>query len=127
MFLFALFHFGKSEVQYLTPDKGVAKEILVAGTGPVAQEGQRVSVHYTGWLTNGKKFDSSLDRNQPFRFTIGSGVIQGWSIGVASMQIGEKSKFTLTAKYAYGKRGAPPVIPADATLIFEIELLSIDK
>ena len=128
MFLFALIEsgFGK-DFKYLTTDKGISKEVLTEGQGPIAQKGQRVTVHYTGWLTNGKKFDSSKDRNQPFQFTIGSGVIEGWSIGVATMKVGEKAKFIMHSQYAYGERGAPPVIPPKAILIFEIELLSIDN
>lgn len=109
----------------ITEDGGVRKEILVEGTGPSPSRGQRVSVHYTGTLVDGKKFDSSKDRNRPFEFTIGQGVIEGWSLGVATMKVGERAKFTLSCDYAYGKRGFPPVIPPSATLIFEIELLEI--
>ena len=109
----------------VTTDGKVTKEILREGTGPVAQRGQKVRVHYVGTLTNGKKFDSSRDRNDPFVFTIGQGVIQGWSAGVATMKVGELSKFTIAPEYAYGNRGFPGLIPANSTLIFEIELLSI--
>ena len=109
----------------ITEDGLVSKDILVEGTGPQAKEGQRVSVHYTGTLNDGTKFDSSVDRNQPFEFTIGSGVIKGWSLGVATMKVGEKSRFVIDSKYGYGERGAGRDIPGGATLIFEIELLKI--
>ncbi|OHS97940.1 FKBP-type peptidyl-prolyl cis-trans isomerase [Tritrichomonas foetus] len=109
----------------VTSDGKVKKEILTEGTGPTAQRGQTVEVHYVGTLTNGEKFDSSRDRGQPFVFTIGQGVITGWSVGVATMKVGEKARFTIDYEYAYGERGFPPVIPAKATLIFEIELLKI--
>ena len=109
----------------ITDDGLVSKDILVEGTGPQAQKGQRVSVHYTGTLNDGTKFDSSVDRGQPFEFTIGSGVIQGWSLGVATMKVGEKSRFVIDSKYGYGERGAGRDIPGGATLIFEIELLKI--
>lgn len=90
-----------------------------------ARVGDTVSVHYTGTLTDGTKFDSSVDRGTPFEFRIGQGVIDGWSKGVATMKVGEKSTFTLGYEYAYGERGVPPRIPPKATLIFEIELLKI--
>ena len=109
----------------VTEDGLVTKDILVEGTGPQAKKGQRVSVHYTGTLNDGKKFDSSVDRNEPFEFTIGEGVIKGWSEGVATMKVGEKSRFVIDSKYGYGERGAGADIPPRATLIFEIELLKI--
>ena len=107
----------------VTKDKRVQKEIITEGTGEGCKRGDKVKVHYTGWLADGTKFDSSLDRGEPFEFTIGSGVIDGWSYGVASMKVGEKSKFTLHYSYGYGHRGCPPAIPPRATLVFEIELL----
>uniref|UniRef100_A0A3B4A361 peptidylprolyl isomerase n=1 Tax=Periophthalmus magnuspinnatus TaxID=409849 RepID=A0A3B4A361_9GOBI len=86
--------------------------------------GQKVSVHYTGTLTNGEKFDSSKDRGRPFEFTLGQGeVIKGWDEGVAQMCVGEVARLTCTPDYAYGARGYPPVIPPNATLVFEVELL----
>jgi FKBP-type peptidyl-prolyl cis-trans isomerase FkpA len=101
-------------------------EDLVAGNGAEAKSGQMVSVHYTGWLTNGKKFDSSVDRGQPFEFKLGAGqVIKGWDQGVAGMKVGGKRKLTIPPELAYGARGFPPVIPAQSTLVFEVELLGV--
>jgi FKBP-type peptidyl-prolyl cis-trans isomerase FkpA len=97
-------------------------EDMVEGDGAQATAGQKVSVHYTGTLTNGSKFDSSLDRGRPFEFVLGAGrVIKG----VAGMKVGGKRRLTIPSDLAYGARGFPPVIPADATLIFEIELLGV--
>jgi FKBP-type peptidyl-prolyl cis-trans isomerase len=91
------------------------------------QTGQTVTVHYTGTLQNGKKFDSSLDRGNPFQFIIGQGqVIKGWDEGVAKMSKGQKAKLTITPDYGYGARGAGNVIPPNATLIFEVQLLDIE-
>lgn len=99
---------------------------LVVGTGAVAVSGQKVTVHYTGTLTNGSKFDSSLDRGQPFSFPLGAGrVIRGWDEGVAGMKVGGKRKLVIPPEMGYGARGFPPVIPANATLVFEIELLGV--
>jgi FKBP-type peptidyl-prolyl cis-trans isomerase len=99
---------------------------LVVGTGAEAKAGQKVEVHYTGTLTNGSKFDSSLDRGRPFGFTLGAGqVIKGWDQGVAGMKVGGKRKLTIPPDLGYGARGFPPVIPANSTLIFEVELLSV--
>ena len=101
-------------------------EELVAGTGDTAAAGQQVSVHYTGWLTNGEKFDSSVDRGTPFKFKLGAGmVIQGWDQGVAGMKVGGKRKLTIPPELGYGARGAGGVIPPNATLVFEVELLGI--
>lgn len=100
-------------------------EDLVVGTGEVAAAGQRVSVHYTGWLTNGKKFDSSVDRARPFTFTLGAGqVIAGWDQGVAGMQAGGKRKLQIPPSLGYGRRRTGS-IPPNSTLIFEVELLRI--
>jgi FKBP-type peptidyl-prolyl cis-trans isomerase len=101
-------------------------EELVEGTGAEASSGQRVSVHYTGWLTDGKKFDSSVDRGQPFGFQLGAGmVIQGWDRGVAGMKVGGKRKLTIPPELGYGARGFPGAIPPNSTLVFEVELLAV--
>jgi FKBP-type peptidyl-prolyl cis-trans isomerase len=101
-------------------------ETLRAGQGAEAKAGDRVMVHYVGTLTDGKKFDSSRDRGQGFRFQLGRGeVIQGWDQGVAGMRIGELRKLTIPPQLGYGTRGFPPVIPPNATLVFEVELLAV--
>lgn len=99
---------------------------LGKGAGALAVKGSNVTVHYTGWLTNGKKFDSSLDRNQPFKFPLGAGqVIRGWDEGVAGMRIGGKRQLRIPPELGYGARGAGNVIPPNATLIFDVELLAV--
>ena len=105
-------------------------EELVVGQGDTASSGQRVTVHYTGWLDNngnkGAKFDSSRDRNEPFTFPLGRGhVIKGWDQGVAGMKVGGLRKLTIPPELAYGDRGFPGAIPPRSTLIFEVELLSV--
>jgi FKBP-type peptidyl-prolyl cis-trans isomerase FkpA len=101
-------------------------EDVVVGSGTEAVKGKIVSVHYTGWLTDGKKFDSSKDRGQPFDFPLGRGhVIQGWDESVAGMKIGGKRKLTIPQEMGYGKAGAGGVIPPNATLVFEVELLGV--
>jgi len=110
----------------MTTESGLVYEDITTGTGATAQAGQMVSVHYTGWLTNGTKFDSSKDRNQPFSFHLGAGqVIRGWDEGVAGMQVGGVRKLTIPPQLGYGARGAGGVIPPNATLIFEVELLGV--
>ena len=107
-------------------DSGLKYEDLVAGDGEEAKAGQTVTVHYTGWLENGTKFDSSKDRNDPFRFKLGAGqVIRGWDEGVAGMKVGGSRKLTIPAALGYGARGAGGVIPPNATLIFDVELLAV--
>ncbi|OFZ21087.1 MAG: peptidylprolyl isomerase [Bdellovibrionales bacterium GWB1_55_8] len=102
-------------------------EDLKKGTGAEAQPGKTVTVHYTGWLTDGKKFDSSVDRGQPFKFNLGAGqVIQGWDKGVVGMKVGGKRKLTIPPQMGYGERGAGGVIPPNATLVFEVELLGVN-
>jgi FKBP-type peptidyl-prolyl cis-trans isomerase len=99
---------------------------LKAGTGPEAKAGDTVTVHYTGTLTDGKKFDSSHDRGQPFSFTLGQGrVIRGWDYGVAGMKVGGQRKLTIPPEEAYGSRGAGSSIPPNATLEFHVELIRI--
>ena len=101
-------------------------EELVVGDGDEAVKGQNVTVHYTGWLANGTKFDSSKDRGEPFVFALGAGqVIKGWDRGVAGMKVGGKRKLTIPAELGYGSRGAGGVIPPNATLRFEVELLKV--
>lgn len=112
-------------------DMIVTKDLLVyqvtkPGEGAVAKSGDRVQVHYTGWLVDGTKFDSSLDRNQPFVFNLGAGqVIRGWDRGVAGMKVGETRELIIPANMAYGKRGAGELIPPDSILLFEVKLLGI--
>jgi len=108
-------------------DSGLKYEDLLVGDGATAEVGQQVTVHYTGWLEDGTKFDSSHDRNDPFQFSLGKGmVIKGWDEGVAGMQIGGKRKLTIPADLGYGASGAGGVIAPNATLIFDVELLGLD-
>ena len=109
-----------------TTPSGLVIEEIVEGTGDTATAGQTVSVHYTGWLTNGSKFDSSKDRNDPFDFPLGGRqVIAGWDEGVQGMKVGGTRKLTIPPDLGYGARGAGGVIPPNATLVFEVELLKI--
>jgi FKBP-type peptidyl-prolyl cis-trans isomerase len=102
------------------------KEDLVVGQGAEAKKGSSVSVHYTGWLTNGTKFDSSVDRGEPFDFELGAGeVIRGWDEGIVGMKVGGKRKLTIPANMAYGDRGFGKVIPPGSTLVFDVELLDV--
>jgi FKBP-type peptidyl-prolyl cis-trans isomerase FkpA len=101
-------------------------EKLTSGKGRAPRKGETVTVHYTGWLTDGSKFDSSVDRNEPFSFVLGEGqVIAGWDQGVAQMNAGDKVKLTIPPDLAYGHDGYPGAIPPNSTLVFEVELLSI--
>jgi peptidylprolyl isomerase len=100
---------------------------VTVGQGKEARDGSTVTVHYTGWLPNGKKFDSSRDRGEPFAFTIGAGqVIRGWDEGVKGMREGGRRKLVLPPAMAYGEAGAPPDIPPGATLVFDVEALKVD-
>jgi FKBP-type peptidyl-prolyl cis-trans isomerase FkpA len=105
---------------------GLGIEDVAVGDGTVATAGQKVTVHYTGWLSDGRKFDSSKDRNTPFVFSLGGGhVIPGWDEGVAGMKIGGTRRLTIPPALGYGARGAGSVIPPNATLVFEVELLGV--
>lgn len=106
--------------------QGVKIDILKQGNGPEAKNGDTISVHYTGTFENGTKFDSSLDRGEPFSFVLGVGqVIQGWDVGVLGMKIGEKRKLTIQPEMGYGAQDVGP-IPANSTLVFEVEMLEIN-
>lgn len=110
----------------VTTPSGLQYEDLRVGTGATARSGQDVTVHYTGWLTDGRKFDSSKDRGDPFSFGLGRGqVIAGWDEGVAGMAIGGLRKLTIPPRLGYGEFGAGGVIPPNATLVFEVELLGV--
>jgi peptidylprolyl isomerase len=112
---------------YVTTDSGLKYYDLQAGDGAAAEAGKQVSVHYTGWLTDGTKFDSSIDRGEPFSFVLGAGnVIPGWDEGVVGMKVGGKRQLVIPPQLAYGESGAGGVIPPNATLIFEVELLSVN-
>ena len=116
---------GKS-MSVITTESGLQIEEIKVGDGAVATAGQFVSVHYTGWLSIGNKFDSSKDRDEPFEFPLGQrNVIAGWDEGVQGMQIGGVRKLTIPPQLGYGTRGAGGVIPPNATLVFEVELLDI--
>jgi FKBP-type peptidyl-prolyl cis-trans isomerase FkpA len=116
---------GGAAAEITTPS-GLKYQDLALGDGAVAESGKSVTVHYTGWLTDGTKFDSSVDRGQPFAFTLGAGqVIRGWDEGVRGMKVHGKRRLTIPSDLGYGQQGAAGVIPPNATLIFEVELLGV--
>jgi len=115
------------DMTVVTTASGLKYEELRVGTGEAAAKGKSVEVHYTGWLTNNKKFDSSRDRGKPFSFSLGKGmVIKGWDEGVAGMKVGGKRKLTIPPALGYGARGVGGVIPPNATMVFEVELLKVN-
>jgi peptidylprolyl isomerase len=126
------FGFGRKKQRSLdmadavTTPSGLKYVDEVVGEGDAPEKGKKVKVHYTGTLTSGKKFDSSVDRGQPFEFTIGIGqVIRGWDEGVMGMKVGGKRQLIIPSDLGYGARGAPPAIPPNAELIFDVELLGV--
>jgi len=117
---------GPDAEGFYTSSTGLKFRDLSKGKGPRPRAGQTVVVHYTGWLTDGKKFDSSLDRGEPFEFVLGTGqVIKGWDEGVKGMNIGGKRRLTIPPQLGYGQTGAGNSIPPNATLVFEVELLRV--
>lgn len=115
-----------TSAQEITTPSGLKYVDLQVGSGDLAVTGSLVTVHYTGWLADGTKFDSSVDRRQPFSFPLGAGrVIKGWDEGVAGMKVGGKRKLTIPPDLGYGARGAGGVIPPNATLLFDVELLEV--
>jgi peptidylprolyl isomerase len=114
----------EGDVRLLKHSDGIWYHIISEGDGPSPEATSKVQVHYTGWLPDGKKFDSSRDRGQPVSFQLDQ-VIDGWSIGVADMQVGERRLLVIPAELGYGEKGAPPVIPPGANLLFDVELISI--
>ncbi len=119
---------AKKDVKTVTTASGLKYVDVVVGKGASPTAGKMVKVHYTGTLENGKKFDSSVDRNEPFSFTIGVGqVIKGWDEGVMTMKVGGKRKLIIPSKLGYGAQGAGGAIPPNATLLFDVELLDVSK
>jgi FKBP-type peptidyl-prolyl cis-trans isomerase FkpA len=116
----------RDKVRAMKTASGLEYEDVRVGSGTEASAGKTVDVHYTGWLTDGKKFDSSRDRGEPFSFKLGAGqVIKGWDEGVAGMKIGGQRKLTIPPQLGYGARGVGGVIPPNATLVFDVELLGV--
>jgi peptidylprolyl isomerase len=123
---YVLSHRGQKPGAEVTTASGLKYIDIVEGTGPTPQRGQTVTVHYTGTLENGKKFDSSYDRAAPADFRIGVGaVIKGWDEGLMSMKVGGKRKLIIPPALGYGVRGSPPNIPGNSTLVFDVELLGV--
>lgn len=117
---------GAPEAEWKKAASGLEIQELKVGDGAEAKAGMTVEVHYTGWLLDGTKFDSSVDRGKPFSFHLGAGeVIRGWDDGVAGMKVGGKRKLRIPAELGYGARGAGGVIPGGATLVFDVELLGV--
>ena len=120
-------NFLKGDITESIKNNMLEIETIVKGSGTEAKVGDNLTVHYTGTLEDGTKFDSSVDRGTPFNFVLGTGqVIEGWEKGMEGIKVGEKRKLTIQPEYAYGERGVPGVIPPNATLIFEVELLEIN-
>jgi len=116
-----------AEGQYVTTESGLKYHDLQVGDGAEAVEGRRATVHYTGWLTSGKKFDNSIDRQRTFSLTVGAGqVIRGWDEGIAGMREGGHRQLVIPSDLAYGDEGRPPIIPQKATLVFEVHLLTVE-
>jgi peptidylprolyl isomerase len=128
--LILMFQNGSSDntnQQAQTSQKDLLVEDVLVGKGKEAVKGSKVTVNYVGTLENGTKFDSSYDRSEPFQFVLGGGeVIEGWDKGILGMKEGGKRKLTIPSSMGYGEDGAPPVIPPNATLIFEVELLKVE-
>ena len=118
----------ETHMEWITLENGLSYQIVQVGTGDVAKSGDTVIVHYTGTFEDGRVFDSSVQRNQPFNFPLGAGrVIRGWDIGVEGMHIGERRILRIPSDLAYGSRGAGGIIPPNTDLIFEVELLEIRR
>ncbi len=123
---YVLMHRGPATGAEVATASGLKYIDMVEGTGATPKKGQTVTVHYTGTLENGKKFDSSVDRDQPFEFRIGEGaVIKGWDEGLASMKVGGKRKLIIPPALGYGERGSPPNIPPNSILLFDVEVLGV--